>query len=161
MAKKHKLLTQAEEHLASGERPLHAVQGAYETKVMGKDSSRAGVLIATDRRLVFYAKKLAGFDLESFPYENLSSIEQSKGMAGGKVAFFASGNKVSMKWIHDDDLPTFVSYVQSKMGKASPPAASAASSSSVADELSKLAALRDSGVLSDDEFQAQKAKLLR
>lgn len=32
--------------------------------------------------------------------------------------------------------------------------------SSVADELTKLGALRDSGLLSDDEFAAQKAKLL-
>jgi hypothetical protein len=31
---------------------------------------------------------------------------------------------------------------------------------SVADELGKLAALRDAGVLSEDEFAAQKAKLL-
>jgi hypothetical protein len=31
---------------------------------------------------------------------------------------------------------------------------------SVADELAKLAALRDSGVLTEDEFEAQKAKLL-
>jgi hypothetical protein len=31
---------------------------------------------------------------------------------------------------------------------------------SVADELAKLAALRDSGVLSEDEFAAQKARLL-
>jgi hypothetical protein len=30
----------------------------------------------------------------------------------------------------------------------------------VADELAKLAALRDSGVLTGDEFEAQKAKLL-
>lgn len=35
-----------------------------------------------------------------------------------------------------------------------------AGSSSTADELSKLAALRDSGALTDQEFQAQKAKLL-
>lgn len=35
-----------------------------------------------------------------------------------------------------------------------------ASSLSVADELSKLAQLRDAGILSEDEFQAQKAKLL-
>jgi Short C-terminal domain len=36
----------------------------------------------------------------------------------------------------------------------------ATSSISTADELGKLAALRDSGVLSADEFEAQKAKLL-
>jgi predicted membrane channel-forming protein YqfA (hemolysin III family) len=36
----------------------------------------------------------------------------------------------------------------------------AAGSSSTADELEKLAGLRNSGVLSEDEYQAQKAKLL-
>lgn len=36
----------------------------------------------------------------------------------------------------------------------------AGTSSSTADELTKLAALRDSGVLSDDEYHQQKAKLL-
>jgi hypothetical protein len=36
----------------------------------------------------------------------------------------------------------------------------AGSSSGSADELTKLAALRDSGVLTDEEFTAQKAKLL-
>ncbi len=33
--------------------------------------------------------------------------------------------------------------------------------SSTADELSKLADLRDKGVITDDEFEAQKARLLR
>lgn len=36
----------------------------------------------------------------------------------------------------------------------------AGGSGGAADELSKLAQLRDQGVISDDEFQAQKAKLL-
>ena len=36
----------------------------------------------------------------------------------------------------------------------------AAGTPSTAEEISKLASLRDQGVLSDDEFQAQKAKLL-
>lgn len=40
------------------------------------------------------------------------------------------------------------------------PAVAPAAALSVADELRKLAELRDSGILSDDEFAAQKAKLL-
>ena len=35
------------------------------------------------------------------------------------------------------------------------------SPSSIADELTKLVQLRDSGVLTEDEFQTQKAKLLQ
>ena len=37
---------------------------------------------------------------------------------------------------------------------------SAAGSSSTADEISKLAALRDAGTITEEEYQAQKAKLL-
>jgi hypothetical protein len=48
-------------------------------------------------------------------------------------------------------LPT--DYVMPEQTEASPP--------SVADELAKLAALRDSGILSVDEFEELKAKLLR
>jgi hypothetical protein len=41
-----------------------------------------------------------------------------------------------------------------------PPAAATASSSMIADELRKLAELRKEGILSNDEFEAQKAKFL-
>lgn len=44
----------------------------------------------------------------------------------------------------------FAAYMRQTAGPAS----------GTADELTKLAALRDSGVLSDDEFAAQKAKIL-
>ena len=36
---------------------------------MGTDSVRKGSFIATDRRILFYAKKMGGYDLESFPYD--------------------------------------------------------------------------------------------
>ncbi|MQN33329.1 SHOCT domain-containing protein, partial [Prevotella copri] len=35
------------------------------------------------------------------------------------------------------------------------------SSNSIADELTKLVQLRDAGILTEEEFQAQKAKLLQ
>ena len=76
MGKADKLLEQAKPHLEPDEVVRAAVMGAYEAKVMGSDSVRNGVLIATDRRVVFYAKKLGGFDLESFPYRNISSFQQ-------------------------------------------------------------------------------------
>ena len=90
--------------------------GAYETKILGQDSARNGILMATDERLVFYAKKLGGYDLEMFPYANISSIEMSKGMVmGHKISFFASGNKVSMKWIHEGDIKGLVATVKDRM----------------------------------------------
>jgi hypothetical protein len=45
---------------------VEAIQGAYETKVAGQDTTRTGMFAATNKRL-FYAKKMGGYDLESFP----------------------------------------------------------------------------------------------
>jgi Bacterial PH domain len=50
--------------------------------------------MATDDRVVFFAKKMGGYDLEVFPYKNITSIETGKGMGGHHVKFFASGNEV-------------------------------------------------------------------
>jgi hypothetical protein len=49
---------------------------------------------------------------------------------------------------------------QSAMGSFLGAAPAGESLSSVADELTKLASLRDQGILTEEEFSAQKAKLL-
>jgi hypothetical protein len=163
VAKLEKLTEQARAHLEHGEEILGAVQGTYETKIMGSESIRSGSLIATDRRVVFYAKKLGGYELESFPYNNISSFEQGKNMMGHNITFFASGNKVHMKWIKTDkDLALFTETVKRTMGSSRTPAAapSPAAQPDVMDQLRKLGELRDAGVLTAEEFDAKKADLL-
>jgi hypothetical protein len=115
--KLNKLLGKAGEHLDSDEEVVKAVVGTYETKIMGNDSVRKGLLAATNHRLIFYAKKMGGYDFESFPYENISSIEMGKQMImGHHVKFFALGNEVKMKWIEDkDSVADFVADVKRLM----------------------------------------------
>jgi len=99
MASIESLTQAAKEHLENGEEILAVVLGAYETEILGQDSVRNGVLIATNKRVVFYGKKMFGYETEVFPYSNISSIEAGKGMLGYSINLFASGNKVKMKWI--------------------------------------------------------------
>ncbi len=164
MAKLDKLTEKAKAHLEPGEEILAAVQGTYETKIMGSDSVRTGSLIATDRRLVFYAKKLGGYELESFPYGNISSFEQGKNMMGHNVTFFASGNKVHMKWIKTDkELALFTETVKAAMNGArssGAPTPIATNQPDIMEQLKKLGELRDAGVLTPDEFDAKKMELL-
>ena len=75
-----KLLERAKEHFSEGEQPLQTVRGVYETKIMGADSVRKGIFIATNQRLLFYAKKLLGYDFEALPYANISSMEMGKNL---------------------------------------------------------------------------------
>jgi hypothetical protein len=168
MGKADKLLEQAAPHLEAGEVIRAAVMGAYETKIMGSDTVRNGVLIATDRRVVFYAKKLGGFDLESFPFGNISSFEHGKSMMGHNIAFHASGNAVQVKWLQPaTEFAAFLDVVKEAMNAKhlvarSEPAAPAttAPSSDVFELLKQLGALRDAGVISTDDFEAKKAELL-
>lgn len=163
MAKLDKLTDKAKAHLEPGEGILAAVQGTYETKIMGSDSVRTGSLIATDRRLVFYAKKLGGYELESFPYGNISSFEQGKNMMGHNVTFFASGNRVSMKWIKlDKDLALFTETVKGHMNRtgAAAPNATGTGQPDIMEQLKRLGELRAAGVLTSEEFDAKKADLL-
>ena len=66
MAKLDKLLDQAQEHLDEGEEVLAAIKGTYETKKMGNDWNRAGILAATNHRVVFFAKKMVAMTSRCF-----------------------------------------------------------------------------------------------
>jgi hypothetical protein len=133
------------------------VFGAYESKIMGKDTVRNGVFVATEKRIVFYGKKTFGYDLEVFPYSNISSIEMGKGLMGSFITFYSSGNKVKMKWINLGDIQAFTNHVKSSIGKKSETPVAAASA---ADELKKFAELKDAGVITEEEFNAKKKQLL-
>jgi len=154
-----KLTDRARDYLDQDEEVLYKILGAYEAKILGADSVRNGVMLATNKRLFFYAKKLTGYETESFPYSNISSFEASKGMMGHSMSFFASGNEVKIKWVNDGDIDGFINHLRDNIGKKES-AATTENNTSVADELKKLADLRDSGVLTEEEFQEQKSKIL-
>lgn len=166
MSKKtEKLLGGAQEHFEPGEKVLAAVDGTYETTFMGKDGfTRTGVLVATDRRVVFYAKKVGGYDLETFPYRSISSVEVSKGMTGNRISFFATGNKVAMKYVSDATaLAAVVQEIKTRQHgpeAATTPSAPPPGEPDVIDQIRRLGELRDAGVLSSEEFEAKKAELL-
>lgn len=158
MAGLKKNLKELQPHLSEGEEVLAHVFGAYETKIMGNDSLRNGLMAATNKRLIFFAKKTFGFDMEMFEYSNISSVEASKSMMGHTITFFASGNKASLKWIHEGDVPAFIETVRAKSSKPAP--ASSAPAPDVYDQLDKLAALKDKGILNEHEYETKKQALL-
>lgn len=179
MASYNKLFKLVQEHLDPDEPILASVVGAYETQILGSNTVRNGMFAATDRRVIFYAKKMVGYDFESFPYDNISSFEQSKGLMGHKVKFFASGNEAAVKWINQGEVDDLVREVRSRMrggtSAAVPvappmpdPIPTTAPSRSdppnpVADpveEIRRYAALRDDGIITEEEFQEKKRQLL-
>lgn len=163
MAKIDWVLERAKDHFAPGEDVLALVHGEYEIKRMGVDSTRTTISIATNQRLLFYAEKLIGFDLEAVPYDNISSIEMGKGFLGHYInLFFVSGNSTKMKWIREDDVPAFVEVVKAQMEAAKTSAATPAPppADDPLSQLERLGKLHKSGVLTETEFESKKTEIL-
>jgi hypothetical protein len=162
MANYKKSLVLVQEHLDEGESVHVSVFGAYETKLMGNDTVRNGIFVATEKRLIFFAKKFFGFDLETFPYKSVSSIEQSKGMMGRSITVFASGNKAKMKWIRTGDVAQFTHFVNSKLGHQGQENSQATPSNGddIPSQIQKLSELKDKGILTEEEFLNKKNELL-
>ena len=154
-------LKAVEAHLDQGEKIIASCYGAYETKVMGQDGVRNGVFLATEKRVVFFAKKLMGYDMESFPLSKVSAIEMSKGLMGKSINMKMSGNDAKLKWVNKGDPEGVVSYVREHMGETSTrQSAPQAAADDIPAQIQKLASLKDAGILTEEEFATKKAELL-
>jgi len=132
------------------------VQGAYNNGV--------GILVATNKRLIFVDKgMLYGLKVEDFPYDKISSIQYETKMIFGKITIFASGNKAVIEQTAKAQARDFCDTVRALVSSGAKEHASAPSKktgNNIVDQLKELAALRDQGILTEDEFQAQKKKML-
>ena len=144
--------------LDDGELPEKVIGGQYNGSI--------GVLVATDRRLLFVDKGSFGsLQVEDFPYPTIQSVRSTAGMMYGSITIKSAGSSALI----DNTLKRFshemANFVRKKAmdfnGTAAPVAAAGtANQVSLADELIKLSQLRESGILTDEEFQVQKDRLL-
>jgi hypothetical protein len=117
MASKAALLEQAEGKL--GQRPLAAVKGNCEIRALGGlmwNGSRSGLLVATDTGVAFYAPRLGGFELQSYPYADITGMATGHSVAsGGKVSIDTAAGGMKVTGIRDDDLESFVQLVSTRV----------------------------------------------
>ena len=144
-----------------------ALQGLY--------GGGQGLLVATDRRMVFVDKKLIGnrVKVEDFPYDSISSIQYQLKVLSATVTIFASGNKAEIEQVMPKALArSFCEAVRALIsggddrrladrdGASVQPEPKHSTVEQMADALERLADLRDRGLLSDEEFDEQKQSLL-
>lgn len=146
-----------------------------ERIVQGTYRNGAGVLVATNKRLMFINKGLIyGLQVEDFQYSNISSIEYSTGMILGKIRFYASGNRAEIENVEKKACRDFADYVRARTSpisekatensveKVAPEFASKEESSkpNVADEIREFKKLMDEGIITEEDFNEKKKQLL-
>lgn len=99
--------------------------------------------------------------VEVTPIRAVTSVQTKKDGFFTKVTVFASGNNIDFKFGHSE-AAAFREAIQRLILAPAVVAAPVVMQQGpdLADQLMKLAALRDQGILSPDEFAAEKAKLL-
>ncbi|HEX7133649.1 MAG TPA: PH domain-containing protein [Iamia sp.] len=84
------IIDKARAVLDPGEEVLSVVVGSYVTEVRRPK----GVLMATDRRVVFYGSKVVGDHVATVTYDQISSVGVSSGLLGATVRLVAGGATV-------------------------------------------------------------------
>ena len=144
--------------LWEGEQIRGAIQGLY--------NNRLGLLVSTDRRLVFVDKGWLSLKVEDFPYDKISSIQYELGWIFGEITVFASGNRAEIKQLAKDQTRPFAEKVRNMISggqgfpQSTPRRGDETSSEDLVAQLEKLAKLREQGILTDAEFAEQKRLVL-
>lgn len=143
-------------HLYAGEKIEAAVTGMYLSKIFGNKAARKGTLIATSQRLVFYAKGITGYELDSHPYAEINNLETQRTVGTWQLRFTTARSTYHLRYAKGE-VEAFAQLVRSRIGHQAVPAAQAPSA---ADELTKLAGLLGQGLITREQYDAQAARLL-
>ena len=137
-----------------------------EKLVQGIYGSGYGILVATNKRLIFVDKGwIYGLRVEDFPYDKITSIQYETGVFYGEIKIFASGNKADITQISKKQARDFAEYVRARISSvkehaSAPEAPEQTFSGDVIAQLERLAELKEHGILSEEEFLTQKKKIL-
>ena len=138
--------------LEPGETIVHAVGGMY--------SDANGLLLATNRRILFVAKTFTGRKrIEDFPYDRVTGVRYHGGWVMGSIHIVAATHEAEIKQVNKQTGETFCNQVRTLLAKPVD-GAYTITQDDVTSKLERLAALKQQGILTDEEFATQKAKIL-
>lgn len=147
-------------HLNPGEKII-AWSIGYIGEMMGKGdkTQHNGVLIVTAERVVFYRKGILGEILETIPLKRITSIERKSVIGHRTIRIHASHDQLEFKTFEKDKELELINAIESGRGLNKEIKPSSQNNNPL-DLLKKLSELKDSGIITEEEFQKKKADLL-
>ena len=128
---------------------------------------RWGRLVATETRLFFLEQKsLFGSVVETFSYSKLNSVEMTKGLIFSEMTITSGMASQQVQWVPKFQSTRFIQLIQEKLddlprgGPREEQDTDQELNPNVVTQLERLAQLKDRGILTEDEFETQKWRLL-
>jgi hypothetical protein len=142
-----------------------------EAMVVGMLAGGQGLLVLTDRRVLFVDDRRRSQHTKEFSLAEIQSIAWVSDVLTGRAVIAGPTGQVQVKNVNKDGGKEFVELVRSRLpedlnpgrGSGDSPDAnpqSQADESRILENLRKLGELRDAGVLTDEEFVVKKRDLL-
>jgi Bacterial PH domain/Short C-terminal domain len=140
----------------------------------GGSKSSPATFFVTSQRLIVRNPSMMGMreTFSSVNYDRISSLNVKKGFFSSTLKIMAEGFAGDIDAIDKEKAEKIMSYIEERMNQATTSAVynrtdttttttSNPQSSSAADELTKLARLKEQGILSEAEFNQMKQEILR
>lgn len=178
MANTKKIDTLIAENLRHGESVLGTIYGTQRKlesrKVLSTRQQEiflTAAVVATDSRVLVVGTRLGDRAVETMAYRDIVSVETGRIaawtmslLAGETLKVVTAGSEVFVGQIRKDAaLSELADLIRSKSEEAHSavaPAAQPAPTEDIPGQIAKLAELRDTGILTPEEFDAKKAELL-
>ncbi|MFD2633050.1 SHOCT domain-containing protein [Idiomarina piscisalsi] len=151
-----------ERHAQSGENVIAWADG-YIGEMMGKGdkTQHNGVLIVSETRVIFYRKGLMGEVLETIPLKSITSVERQSLLGHRVIRLHASHDDLEFKTFEKEGETSLVNAIEAGRSQQSVSSAKQIENNSdPIEKLKKLAELKNSGVITEEEFNTKKSKLL-
>jgi hypothetical protein len=132
---------------------VHSITSAITNK-------GTGLLVATDKRLLFVSKHMFTTDTVDYMISKINSVSFEKKLLANNILISFSGEKLSFGTPDKETGQHFVDAVRGLIQNVAAGGTVQAPADDLATKLEKLANLRDRGILTEEEFQKEKSKLL-
>ena len=117
------------------------------------------LIVCTERRVIFLDKGMIyGLKQRETPLEKINSVEQKTGIMFGSIGIWDGAARMEIKNVIKGTVGPFVETVN--RAREALKVADASKGNDVTSQLERLASLRERGILTDEEFQAQKTSSL-
>ena len=128
----------------------------------GMKDNTTWLAVCTQRRLIFLNRGMVyGLRQVQFPLDRIQSIDHHFALVFGTIRVWDGASAFSMGMILRGSIIPFVRVVEEQMSLFKRQQTGQVGGNDVASQLVKLAGLKEKGYLTEDEFQQQKAKLLK
>lgn len=124
-----------------------------ERMASGIHGRGVGLVALTDQRLLFLRRRWLSQTFEDVPISRITSVQWHVSVMSGTITVFATGVKAEITNVQKDDGRELTERLRERIAGAD--------AEGIIEQIRRLGELHAEGLLTDEEFAAKKAELLR